>query len=121
MRGWNILGLTDFDWQAQKVRHVPEPEDDELEEESLLETPLEKLEPYGLFRDALLRMLCRDPPLKSYALTAFAGLQQEEPHLYDSLTKTLNPDEQNVIQGVIHQAEANALSAAQAQVNGVGH
>lgn len=52
------------------------------------------------------------------------GLQQEQPHLYDSLTKNLNHDEQTVIQGVIHQAEANALSAAQqqqeAQVNGGG-
>ena len=33
---------------------MTESEEDELEEESLLETPLDKVEPYMLFRDALL-------------------------------------------------------------------
>jgi len=37
--------------QAQKFRVE---EDDELGEESLLETPLDKVEPYQLFRDALM-------------------------------------------------------------------
>ena len=37
-------------------------EEDELEEESLLETPLDKVEPYTLFRDALLSMLIIDLP-----------------------------------------------------------
>lgn len=92
--------------EAQKIRDDTDTADDEdLEEESLLETPLERVEPYTLFRDALLR------------------LQQEQPALYDSLTKTLNADEQSVIQGVIHQAEANALAAVQEtqqqqQING---
>ena len=30
-------------------------DDDELEEESLLETPLDKIEPYGMFKHALFR------------------------------------------------------------------
>ncbi|KAI9802910.1 MAG: hypothetical protein M1825_002141 [Sarcosagium campestre] len=82
--------------EAQKLGASRTDDDDELEEESLMETPLDKLEPYGLFRDALLK------------------LQQEQPVLYDSLTKNLNPDEQTVVQGVIHQAEANATAAAAA-------
>ncbi|KAI9861983.1 MAG: hypothetical protein M1813_005054 [Trichoglossum hirsutum] len=93
--------------EAQKFGAVTENEEDELEEEGLLETPLDKVEPYTLFRDALLK------------------LQQEQPHLYDSLTKNLNPDEQGVVQGVVHQAEANAAAAlaaaAASQANGGAH
>ena len=33
-----------------------EDDDDELDEESLLETPLDKIEPYGLFKHVLLGM-----------------------------------------------------------------
>jgi len=39
-------------------------------------------------------------------------LQQEQPQLYESLTTNLNPDEQTIVQGVVHQAEANAQAAA---------
>ncbi|KAI9844267.1 MAG: hypothetical protein M1837_005677 [Sclerophora amabilis] len=88
--------------EAQKFGAVADDDDDELEEESLLETPLDKVEPYGLFRNALLQ------------------LQHEQPPLYESLTKNLNPDEQTVVQGVIHQAEVNAMSASQ-QTNGGAH
>ena len=41
--------------QAQKFQNLDDNDsDDELGEESLLETPLDKIEPYQLFRDALL-------------------------------------------------------------------
>ena len=41
--------------QAQKFSNLEgEDSDDELGEESLLETPLDKVEPYQLFRNALL-------------------------------------------------------------------
>ncbi|KAL1955255.1 hypothetical protein VTO42DRAFT_8853 [Malbranchea cinnamomea] len=66
---------------------------DELNEESLLESPLDKVEPYGMFKTALLT------------------LQQEQPHLYDNLTKILNAEEQHIIQGVINEADAKALAA----------
>lgn len=46
--------------QAQKFGNLEEESDDELGEESLLETPLDKVEPYGLFRDALLSR-CSQP------------------------------------------------------------
>ncbi|KAI9700716.1 MAG: hypothetical protein M1836_002085 [Candelina mexicana] len=80
--------------EAQKFGAVHGEEDDDLDEESLLATPLDKVEPYGLFKDALMR------------------LQQEQPQLYANLTKNLNADEQQVVQGVIHQADVNAMAAA---------
>ena len=52
----NEFVATNFD-QAQKFTAVSDDDDDELEEESLLETPLDKVEPYGMFKDALLSML----------------------------------------------------------------
>lgn len=33
------------------------------------------------------------------------GLQQEQPQLYETLTKDLNPEEQQVVQGAVHQAD----------------
>ena len=48
------------------------------------------------------------------------GLQQDQPQLYDNLTKVLNPDEQHVLQNVCMQADVNAAAAAaQQQSNGV--
>lgn len=51
-------------------------------------------------------------------------LQQEQPQLYESLTTNLNPSEQEIVQSVIHQADANAAAAialaqAEAQLTGV--
>ena len=50
---WLNSWMSDYELtlQAQKFRVE---EDDELGEESLLETPLDKVEPYQLFRDALM-------------------------------------------------------------------
>ncbi|KAF8862644.1 ARM repeat-containing protein [Acephala macrosclerotiorum] len=82
--------------EAQKFQNLDDNDsDDELGEESLLETPLDKIEPYQLFRNAL------------------AKLQHEQPQLYESLTTNLSQPEQVIVQGVIHQAEANAANAAQ--------
>jgi len=80
-------------------------DDEDLEEETLLETPLDNVEPYQLFRNALLE------------------LQHHQPQLYEGLTKGLSPDEQNVIKGVVHEAEAKklaaeALSALSMPING---
>lgn len=60
----------------------------------MLESPLDKIEPYGMFRDALLK------------------LQQEQPPLYESLTKILEPADQQVLQGVIQEAEARSIPQA---------
>merc|ERR1711964_713737 len=83
--------------EAQKFQNLEDNDsDDELGEESLLETPLDKVEPYQLFRDALMK------------------LQHEQPQLYESLTTSLNPGEQTIVQGVVNQAEINAAAAAAA-------
>ncbi|KAI1003843.1 putative importin [Podosphaera aphanis] len=80
--------------EAQNFKNLEDPDsDDELAEESLLETPLDKVEPYIFFRDGLLK------------------LQQSQPPLYESLIKVLTPDEQAVLQSVIQQAESNTAQA----------
>jgi len=82
--------------EAQKFGNLEDNDsDDELGEESLLETPLDKVEPYGLFRDALLK------------------LQREQPQLYESLTSNLSPDEKIVVQGVVNQANIISQKAAE--------
>lgn len=43
------------------------------------------------------------------------GLQQEQPQLYENLTKILNAEEQQVLQAVFHEADAKAMAAANAQ------
>ena len=43
--------------KAQKLSTGRNNDEDELEEESLLETPLDKIEPYGLFKGALISKL----------------------------------------------------------------
>ena len=51
-------------------------------------------------------------------------LQQEQPQLYENLTKILNPEEQGIVQSVINQADANAVAAASvaaAETNGGSH
>ncbi|KAI1328186.1 importin-beta domain-containing protein [Xylariaceae sp. FL0255] len=70
--------------------------DDELGEDSvLLESPLDKIEPYQLLRGVLMKM------------------QSESPQFYTSITSHLSTEEQNVIQGAFNQAEANAQAALQ--------
>ncbi|KAF3029434.1 hypothetical protein E8E15_010097 [Penicillium rubens] len=80
--------------EAQKFGSYADDDDDDMDEESLLETPLDKVEPYGMFKHVLL------------------SLQQEQLQLYESLTKVLGPEEQQVIQGVFHEADAKAMVAA---------
>ncbi|TLD22047.1 hypothetical protein PspLS_08042 [Pyricularia sp. CBS 133598] len=72
--------------------------DDDLGEQSLLlETPLEKVEPYGIFRTVLLR------------------LQQEQPQFYQSLAGHLQDDDRNILQTVVQQAEQIMIVAQQQQ------
>ncbi|KAI4290501.1 MAG: hypothetical protein L6R35_000225 [Caloplaca aegaea] len=87
--------------EAQKFGAATDTDDDELEEESLLETPLDTVEPYGMFKHALFR------------------LQQDQPDFYQSLVKVLNPEEEQIVKSVI--AHADAISMATVQVNGGPH
>ncbi|EDN04505.1 conserved hypothetical protein [Histoplasma mississippiense (nom. inval.)] len=96
--------------EAMKYSAMPGNEDDDLDEKSLLESPLDKIEPYSLFKNVLM------------------NLQQEQPALYENLTKILNSEEQQIIQTVVNEADAQALAfenataaaaaAAAAQANG---
>ncbi|OAX84464.1 hypothetical protein ACJ72_01164 [Emergomyces africanus] len=78
--------------EALKYASMPGDDDDDLDEESLLESPLDKIEPYSLFKNVLM------------------SLQQEQPGLYENLTKILNSEEQQIIQTVVHEADAKALA-----------
>ncbi|KAL2834288.1 armadillo-type protein [Aspergillus cavernicola] len=81
--------------EAQKFgSFAGDEEDEELDEESLLETPLDKVEPYGLFKQV------------------FLNLQQEQPQLYENLANVLSEEEKQIIQSVFHEADAKALAAA---------
>jgi hypothetical protein len=107
-------------FQAQKFGSFADDDDDDvLDEESLLETPLDKIEPYSMFKHVLLGMKPIFTVLITtiFKLTFFppAGLQQEQPQLYENLIKILNPDEQQVIQAVFHEADAQALAAANSE------
>lgn len=103
--------------KAQKFGHLEEQESDDegLGENSvLLESPLDKLEPYQIFRSCLMSKFDVLHSQKWPCLTICAGLQQEQPQLYTSLSSHLSAEEQTVIQTVVQQAEANQVIAQQA-------
>ncbi|PNP82113.1 hypothetical protein FNYG_04566 [Fusarium nygamai] len=83
--------------EAQKFsRAIDDVEEDDLGEDSvLLESPLDKIEPYQLFRGTLMKM------------------QQEQPQFYSSLAGHLTADDQNVIQSVM--VKADEIAAQQVQ------
>ncbi|PTU16842.1 hypothetical protein P175DRAFT_0496799, partial [Aspergillus ochraceoroseus IBT 24754] len=90
MRGAAYLDF--LNKEAQKFgSFAGDDDDEELDEESLLETPLDKVE--------TLR------PVQAKHAT-------RKPQLYESLTNILNEEEKQVIQAVFHEAEAKALAAA---------
>ncbi|BFZ61216.1 Nonsense-mediated mRNA decay protein 5 [Saitoella coloradoensis] len=63
---------------------------DDLEEEPLFETPLDKIDAYILFRDL------------------FSTLQQSQPQVYSGLTGRLSDREQALFQSIVNQAQVNA-------------
>lgn len=103
--------------QAQKFNAAvgDDEADDELEEESLLETPLDQMEPYGLFKGAL----SGEHGFFSYLyliLIKLAAMNAQQPQLYNSLTAALGPEEQQVIKAALDQADKIAVEQqAQAQ------
>ncbi|KAF2764943.1 ARM repeat-containing protein [Teratosphaeria nubilosa] len=76
---------------------VGDDDEDELEEESLLETPLDAMEPYGLFKQAL------------------HSMSQQQPQLYGQLTGNLQAEEQQILKSVIDQAEKLEQERIQAE------
>ncbi|KAK0655223.1 armadillo-type protein [Cercophora newfieldiana] len=105
-------------YESAKYGNATEGEysEEELGEDSiLLESPLDKVDPYTTFRTSLMSMF-RDSTLLhgSFELTRTAGLQQEQPQFYSSITAHLTADEQSVITAVCQQAEPQTLLAQQA-------
>lgn len=70
-------------------------EDSILDEDSLLESPLDKFDPYAAFRDAL------------------GKLQTEQPQLYTNLTNILEPGDRDVLQSVVAHATQTQQQAQQ--------
>jgi hypothetical protein len=110
--------------QASKFSAVAgdDDDDDELEEESLLETPLDQMEPYGLFKAAL---QCKFPNHHSLEvrpqytnISPLTALSESQPQLYAQLTATLSPEEQQVVKTAVEEADKIALVAAQVQQEG---
>ena len=58
-------------------------------------SPLDKLEPYAMFKGVMLRM------------------QQDQPQFYTSLTSQLSPDQQGVLQSVMVRADEIAMEQQQ--------
>lgn len=68
-----------------------------------------------MFKHVLLSMYHLSDNYRHSKLTMYLGLQQEQPQLYENLTKVLNGEEQQVLQAVFHEADAKAMEAANAQ------
>ncbi|KAI1613393.1 armadillo-type protein [Exophiala viscosa] len=77
--------------EAKKFGALADDDDDSiLDEDSLLESPLDKFDPYGTFKESLGR------------------LQSEQPQLYQNLTSILEPGDREVLQSVVHHAQTQA-------------
>lgn len=77
--------------------------DDELEEESLLETPLDSMEPYQLFKSTLESkfMPCVLGCLHANSVPA---MHTTQPQFYTQLYGMLSPEEQIIVQNAFEQA-----------------
>lgn len=115
---------------AKFSSQLDDDDDDELEEESLLETPLDQVEPYAVLKGSLMSECLTDAVEFDGVTDARepTELQQEQPQFYENMMKGLGQDEQNVLQAAVQQADtlaaqAQAAAAAAAQqgtANGSG-
>lgn len=115
--GVHPMILTKF--QAQKFsRAVDEDDEDDLGEDSvLLESPLDKIEPYQLFRATLMSKPATLPHISVRPNPVMAEMQQEQPQYYTTLAGTLSADDQGTIQNVMVKADEIAnQQALQAQM-----
>lgn len=72
-----------------------------------MESPLDKIEPYQLFKGTLLSKWCDVWPDASRAerTDACPEMQQEQPQFYASLAGHLSPEEQNMLQSIMVKAD----------------
>jgi importin-7 len=80
----------------------------------LLESPLDQIEPYQTFRQALTSKFlpCSDNPTRVQT-NLVKEMQQEQPQFYASLASHLTAEEQNTIQATFAQAQAIAAQQQQ--------
>ncbi len=104
--------------EAQKIERLRTTNEssDELGEESLLlESALDKIEPYQLFRNAISRKF--SPALRilylKYPVLTFrsAELEREQPQFYAGLVTHLSPEEQAIMESVYAQADREIQAA----------
>jgi len=101
--------------QAQKFNAaVGEEDEEEMEEDGFAEGVLDVVEVYGLFRGTLQSKFRFTHPFE-VVLTRVLAMNQQQPQLYNSLTAALSPEEQQVIKGVLDQADKIAGEQAQQQ------
>jgi importin-7 len=82
--------------EAKKFGALADDDDDSiLDEDSLLESPLDKFDPYTTFKDSL------------------GKLQQEQPQLYGQLTQVLAQEDRDVLTQVVQHATQMQQSQAQ--------
>lgn len=107
--------------EAQKLgAAIGEDDDDsDLDEESLMDTPLDQVDSYGLLKASLMRKR------RAQSLPRLANLridmQSGQPQFYENLMKQLSPEEQQVLQSAVQHADqlaAEAQQKAQAEANG---
>lgn len=80
-------------------------DDGELGEDNFLDSPLDKIEPYQMFKGVMMSELYGGTRSRADADEALTGMQQEQPQFYGSLTGQLSADQQNVLQSVMVRAD----------------
>jgi hypothetical protein len=73
-----------------------------------------------MFKHVFMGMLSSPEGVRGALANSLLGLQQEQPQLYENLTKILSPEEQQIIQAVFHEADAKAMAAANAEAAAAG-
>jgi importin-7 len=87
--------------EAKKFGALADDDDDSiLDDDSFLESPLDKFDPYGTFKDSI------------------TLLQSEQPQLYQTLTVNLEQSDRDVLQSVVNHANAQQAQVQQTQVQG---
>lgn len=91
--------------------------DDDLEEESLLETPLDQMEPYTLLKQTLFgEFSCtRYAMVDEALLTNCLAMNNLQPQFYQQLTSSLQPEQEQVLKSAFEMADRIARDRAAAE------
>nr|POF03944.1 putative importin [Quercus suber] len=95
--------------------------EDDLEEESLLETPLDQMEPYGLFKQTLSGKIASRQGGIKLLTTRNLAMNTQQPQFYQQLVGALQPEQEQVLKAAFENADriaAERAAAASEQANG---